>query len=81
MGLMRLLLWCGFGLLLYLGLRQLGRGSVSGPRPGAGRGGAEDMVRCRTCGLNLPKSEALPVDGGWACSAEHARERKADDHP
>jgi hypothetical protein len=73
---MRLVFWCLIGVLLYSGLRKL-TGGGSGGKPGAGgpnvgTGRAEDMVRCRVCGLNLPKSEALAVGGQWACCAQHA---------
>ncbi len=67
----RLLLLLAIGVLVYLVLRPRRR-----PAPGQGGGAApaaEDMVRCRTCGLNLPKSEAVRAGGGWACCAEHAR--------
>ncbi|SPE32647.1 conserved hypothetical protein [Burkholderiales bacterium] len=72
----RLLFWCLIGLLFYLGLRKLGRGGSLGSARPAGGNPAEDMVRCAACGLNLPKSEALPLNGQWACCAEHARERQ-----
>jgi uncharacterized protein len=60
------------GWLLYAGLRKLARAAQRAPGPGAVRQGAEDMVRCAACGLNLPQSEALAVHGSWACCAEHA---------
>jgi uncharacterized protein len=67
----RLLLLLAIGVLVYLVLRPRGRSA-----PGRGNGAApaaEDIVRCRVCGLNLPKSEALRAGGGWACCADHAR--------
>jgi hypothetical protein len=70
--LIRLLFWALIGWLLIVGVRKLasgGKGSGSGANPPR----AEDMVRCSTCRLNLPKSEAIPIAGGWACCAEHAR--------
>jgi uncharacterized protein len=60
------------GGLFLVGVRRLAAGAGgkgAGPRAAV----AEDMVRCATCRLNLPKSEAIAVDGGWACCAEHAR--------
>ncbi len=73
---MRLLFWALIGVLAYLALRRLARDGQPGGRgrPGSSRA-AEDMVRCAVCGLNLPKSEALPLDGRWACCAEHARQQ------
>ena len=76
---MRLVFWCLIGALLYAALRKLagssGTGkSSAGGQTGGGQGRVEDMVRCRVCGLNLPKSEALPVGGQWACCTQHAHE-------
>ncbi len=31
----------------------------------------EDMVRCRVCGIHLPKSEAITSRGEIFCSREH----------
>jgi len=67
----RLLFWAALAWLLVMGVRRLAGGDRSagqGPRAPA----AEDMVRCVACQVNLPKSEALAVPGGWACCAEHA---------
>lgn len=33
----------------------------------------QDMVSCAHCGINLPKSESLFVDGKYYCSAAHSR--------
>jgi len=38
----------------------------SGKRP-------ETMVRCAHCGVHLPRSEALLLNGQLWCSEEHAR--------
>ena len=35
---------------------------------------AEDMVRCRVCGVNLPRSEALLSQGRTYCCDEHRRQ-------
>jgi uncharacterized protein len=46
------------------------------PRPAAGPriAAPEEMVRCATCGLHLPASDALPApDGRHFCSVEHRR--------
>ena len=32
---------------------------------------SSEMVKCLTCGLNLPKSVALEGDKVWYCSEEH----------
>lgn len=39
----------------------------------APRGGAEDMVRCKVCGVHLPRSESLTSGGESFCSEEHQR--------
>ncbi len=71
---MRVLFWLGLGLLLLIGLKRLGGGAR---RTGSGPAGAtervEEMVRCASCSLNLPRSEAVPFAGGWACCAAHAK--------
>jgi uncharacterized protein len=33
----------------------------------------EDMVRCQTCGVNLPRSEALMSQGRFYCCDEHRK--------
>jgi uncharacterized protein len=35
--------------------------------------GTQDMVSCAYCGINVPKSESLLVDGKHYCSAAHSR--------
>ena len=32
---------------------------------------AEDMVACAHCGVNLPKSEAIPLRGSFFCCKDH----------
>jgi len=71
MALIRLLLLCLVGWLVYRGLRSLGSG-VGPAAPGA-TARTEDMVPCLACRVNLPKSEAIAVGAQWACCAEHAR--------
>jgi uncharacterized protein len=51
-------------------LRAQGKGqSGEGARPPP----AEDMVRCATCGVHLPRSESLLRDGRLYCSEAHSR--------
>ncbi|MFA5081187.1 MAG: PP0621 family protein [Hydrogenophilaceae bacterium] len=33
----------------------------------------EDMVRCKVCGVNMPRSEALLAQGSFYCCEEHRR--------
>ena len=76
---MRLLFWALIAFLVMGALRALSRGgsarnaAAPGPAPAA----AENMVRCVQCGVNLPQSDAVRADGGWACCTEHARARGA----
>lgn len=78
----RLIFWCLIGWLLYVGLRRLQGGASAPPPRQPGPGAPEDMVRCRVCGLNVPKSEAFPSgEGSWACCAEHARQADAAPRP
>ncbi len=45
-------------------------GGASGPPPAKA---AEDMVRCRLCGVNLPRSEAVLSRERFYCCDEHRR--------
>lgn len=33
----------------------------------------QDMVSCAHCGINLPKSESVSVDGKYYCCTAHSR--------
>ena len=33
----------------------------------------EDMVRCAHCAVNLPRGEAIYIQGDFFCTAEHQR--------
>jgi uncharacterized protein len=71
---------------VYLILRSYRRKidkSAPPPAPGHPHGASrhgEDMVRCRVCGVHLPRSEAIASRGEIYCSREHLqlsdRERK-----
>jgi uncharacterized protein len=43
------------------------------PPPAGKNKGAEDMVRCQVCGVNLPRSEALMSQGRFYCCDEHRK--------
>ena len=34
---------------------------------------AEDMVRCKVCGVHLPRSESVTSRGEFFCSREHLK--------
>lgn len=58
-------------LVVYLLRRMAGqRGGASKPPKDKA---AEDMVRCKACGVNLPRSEAILSQGRFYCCDEHRR--------
>lgn len=80
----KILFWFILILAVLIGARLLAR-SGSKDTPVAGRLGkagksadtdmseAESMVRCRHCGIHLPRSEAYLSQGQTWCGPEHAR--------
>lgn len=60
-------------LVVYLMRRAAGKRAVP---PREKDRAVEDMVRCRVCGVNLPRSEAVLSQGRIYCCDEH---RRADD--
>ncbi len=59
--------------LLVLWFKHMGkkRGDTTKAPPASKQ--AEDMVRCKVCGVNLPRSEALLSKGQFYCCDEHRR--------
>lgn len=58
--------------VVYLFLRTYrGRDEAVPPPAAAAAKHGEDMVRCRICGVHLPKSEAVTSRGEIYCSKEH----------
>lgn len=60
-------------LLVYLFKSQRRRDRDVEP-PARPSGEVEDMVRCRVCGVNLPRSEALMSKGRLYCCEEHRQQ-------
>ena len=58
-------------IVVYLFLRSYRRRVEAAPPPAAAAKHGEDMVRCRICGVHLPKSEAITSRGEIYCSKEH----------
>ncbi|HEV8261760.1 MAG TPA: PP0621 family protein [Burkholderiales bacterium] len=58
-------------IVVYLFLRSYRRRVEAAPPPAAAAKHGEDMVRCRICGVHLPKSEAVTSRGEIYCSKEH----------
>lgn len=80
---MKYLLWA---LIAYLAWRWycVQKQKRETPAPGAAApapddaGGAEAMVRCASCGIHLPVSEALPAPGDrHYCSEAHRAHHQA----
>ena len=65
----RLLFFLLLAFLVYLAVRGFSR--PAGKKPP--KGGSERMVHCEHCGLYLPESEAIRVEGRNFCSPEHQR--------
>jgi uncharacterized protein len=61
--------------IVYWVLRSYGRSLSKRPATPAG----EDMVRCVQCGVHLPKSESLTVQGNFFCSEAHRRLHQQDE--
>lgn len=59
-------------LLLVLWFKHMARPRGDAGKPPAPKQ-AEDMVRCKVCGVNLPRSEALMSKGQFYCCDEHRR--------
>ncbi|MBV6306260.1 hypothetical protein KVP10_15315 [Candidimonas humi] len=53
--------------------RQQSRPRQAPPRPTPAVRAPEAMVRCAHCGIHLPRSEAVLMQGQTWCSAEHAK--------
>jgi len=61
-------------LAVYIAWKWLQRASVTqGVQPKPRATSAQAMVSCAHCGLHVPQSDALAVDGRYFCSDEHRR--------
>ncbi|HEX7813410.1 MAG TPA: PP0621 family protein [Burkholderiales bacterium] len=80
----KLLLVVAVFTVVYLILRSYKRKIDKAPPPGQPKHGdskhGEDMVRCRVCGIHLPKSEAITSRGEIFCTREHLQlaDRESD---
>ena len=57
-------------LLAYWILKRFGK-EISGRDDRGVPGGGEAMVRCKHCGVHLPRSESIVEGGEFFCSPEH----------
>lgn len=69
---LKLLIWLAIGLAAVFWFRASKRRQVA-PPPET-KPGVEDMVRCKVCGVNLPRSEAILSRGRFYCSPEHQQQ-------
>jgi len=61
-------------LAVYVAWKWLQRTSMTQSTPTKPRAmSAQAMVSCARCGLHVPQSDALAVDGRYFCSDEHRR--------
>lgn len=71
----KILLWVLIGFAVYAAWRWWQIKQLSAHRRDEAGAGAridpEAMVPCDVCGLNVPRSEALPANGRYYCSDEH----------
>lgn len=72
---MRLLILLVGLFLLYLVIKSYYR-SLQAPPQARPPAQPEDMVRCVTCGVNTPRSEAIFSGGEFFCCEEHRKARR-----
>lgn len=73
----RILFFLLMAVAAYVLWRALQRRDSSPRSPGAGRP-PQEMVSCATCGLHVPRSEALALGDRYFCCEEHRRHPPAD---
>lgn len=71
----KILFWLVVGFVIVLVMKLAAKKRV--PPPDKGPKEVEDMVRCRVCGVNLPRSEAILSQGRFYCSQEHRNQDQA----
>jgi uncharacterized protein len=71
----RLLFFIAIAAVVYLLLRSYRKNLPNDDAPAAPE--AEKMVRCAQCGVHLPHSESLAVEGRFFCCAAHQNDFRA----
>jgi hypothetical protein len=76
----KLVAWLVLIIVVMFALRVINARKARSRSAGAAAGGAgeiasQPMVRCTRCGVFLPRSDALPVAGGYACADRECAER------
>lgn len=69
----KLLVFIVLGVAVYLLFKNYQRKLNQPDAPPPGQRGAEDMVKCAHCGVNMPRSEAIFSQGEFFCTPEHQR--------
>ena len=67
---MKVVAWLVLIFVVLLALRMINVRKSRSRKSGAAAGPVESqaMVRCARCGVFLPRTDALEVDGGYACA-------------
>ena len=66
------ILLLGLALWLIITLLKHYRRSIDEPSPAQPE--SQDMVRCATCGVHLPKAESIEKSGEYYCCTEHSQQ-------
>ena len=74
---MKYLLWIGLFLIIYWIVRKSRNHRSREASPPARA--PEEMVNCAHCGVYLPASESIEVDGRRYCCSEHQQAAQARD--
>lgn len=69
------------GLLAAYWILKSYRRRVDRDTPPVPPAGAESMVQCAQCGIHLPRSESVTVQGLTFCSADHQQKHQAGRDP
>jgi ribosomal protein S26 len=73
----KIIAWLVVIFIVLLALRMINMRKARGRGASAGKSAAksEPMVRCVRCTVYLPRAEAIPVEGGYACAEGQCAKR------
>lgn len=69
----RILFFLLLAIAVYMLWRSMQRRDKKPPSTGTGQRAPQAMVSCATCGLHVPRQEALPLGDRFFCCEEHRR--------
>jgi uncharacterized protein len=69
----RILFFLLLAVLAYMLWRSMQRRDKTTPPPGSDQPAPQAMVSCATCGLHVPRHEALLLGDRYFCCEEHRR--------